>query len=45
MIQDNVDIFKSGEKIKRIKNINKRKLPKGIEHLMWGHAFIFMKFN
>jgi len=34
VIQDNVDIFKSGEKIKRIKNINKRKLPKGIEHLM-----------
>lgn len=34
VIQDNVDIFKSGEKIKRIKNINKRKLPKGIERLM-----------
>lgn len=34
VIQDNNDIFKSGEKIKKIKNVDKRKLPKGIERLM-----------
>ena len=33
-IERNKDIFKSGEKIKKIHNIDKSKLPKGIEHLM-----------
>ena len=33
-IEKNKDIFKSGEKIKEIKKINKNKLPKGIERLM-----------
>ena len=33
-IERNKDIFKSGEKIKKINNIDKNKFPKGIEHLM-----------
>ena len=33
-IEGNKDIFKTGEKIKKINNIDKSKLPKGIEHLM-----------
>ena len=33
-IEKNEDIFKSGEKIKKINNIDKSKFPKGIERLM-----------
>ena len=33
-IEKNKDIFKSGDKIKEVKKINKNKLPKGIERLM-----------